>query len=143
MLWGGILEAKLFGGFYVRWAKLGFWRMAELVAPAIALGIGLGRIGCFLINDHLGAPTNLPWGILWPDGISRHPVAMYESLVGFGLFAILMIIQKKLSLRAQLRSSAAARSNPEILPPSAGSPRPAEAGLAMTKGNLFLLFLIS
>jgi len=74
---------------------LGFWKMADLVTPAVALGIGIGRIGCFLINDHLGAATSLPWGILWPDGISRHPVALYESLVGFALFAIFWFLQKR------------------------------------------------
>lgn len=102
MLWGGILGAILFGWLYVKWAKLGFWKIADLLTPAIALGIGIGRIGCFLINDHLGASTNLPWGILWPDGVVRHPAALYELLAGFALFAVFWYLRKKIQKPGQL-----------------------------------------
>jgi len=98
MIWGGVLGGILAGRLYVRKTKLDFWRTADLVSPAVALGMGIGRIGCFLINDHQGASTNLPWGILWPDGITRHPVALYESLVGFGLFILLLVLEKYIYL---------------------------------------------
>jgi len=116
MIWGGILGAILFFWLYVKIAKMDFWEMADLFTPAVALGIGIGRIGCFLINDHIGAATSLPWGILWPDGISRHPVALYESLVGFALFAIFWYLPFN-KLRVFLKSKPA--------------------------GSLFLLFLAS
>ena len=96
ILWGGIFGGFLGGWVYIKIAKLNLWQIADLATPAIALGMGIGRIGCFLINDHVGAPTTLPWGILWPDGIARHPVALYELLVGFGLFAILLLVGKKI-----------------------------------------------
>ena len=35
----------------------------ELAAPALALGHGLGRVGCFLVQDDYGVPTSLPWGV--------------------------------------------------------------------------------
>ncbi len=143
MLWGGILGAMLFGWLYIRKAKLIFWQMADLITPAIALGIGIGRIGCFLINDHLGAPTNLPWGILWPDGISRHPVALYESLVGFALFAVFWLIQRRLSRRApQLRGAPDTNS---VIPAAEPGSRILDSRFRGNDipGQLFLLFLAS
>jgi prolipoprotein diacylglyceryltransferase len=54
---------------------------AMFVAP-LALGIAVGRIGCFLagIPDYTyGIPTTLPWGADFGDGVRRHPVQLYES----------------------------------------------------------------
>ena len=75
--------------------KMDFWHLADIFAPAAALGIAIGRLGCFLINDHQGAPTNLPWGILWPDGVARHPVALYEILAMIILFFALLWWRKR------------------------------------------------
>jgi prolipoprotein diacylglyceryltransferase len=49
----------------------------------LCLGIVVGRWGCLFagIDDHTyGVPTGLPWGVDLGDGISRHPVEIYESL---------------------------------------------------------------
>lgn len=57
-------------------------RTAALYALPIALGIAVGRIGCFLagLEDFTyGTPTTLPWGYDFGDGIPRHPVQLYES----------------------------------------------------------------
>lgn len=54
----------------------------RFAAPA-ALGIAIGRIGCFIsgIDDFTyGTPTTLPWGHDFGDGIYRHPVQLYEAL---------------------------------------------------------------
>ena len=127
MIWGGIIGAILAGWLYLRWVKLDFWEIADLVTPALALGIAIGRIGCFLVNDHQGAATNLPWGILWPDGIVRHPVALYESSLGFLLFGFLLFLQEKIwSPGFSQRQS----------PPEGGTPK-------LKTGSIFLLFLIS
>jgi len=165
MLWSGILGAILGGWLYLkiidyssskaegRVEKLAFWRMADLVAPAIVLGIGIGRLGCFLINDHLGAPTDLPWGILWPDGVVRQPVALYESLAGFVLFLLSLLVERKIisgRRGPQLRaapSSVIPSSEPgsRILDSRFRSPRLrlVEAGGNNNYGMLFLLFLAS
>lgn len=94
VFYGGLGGGLLAGWFYVFYRKLDFCFLADLAAPAIALGIFIGRIGCFLINDHLGIATNLPWGIFWPDGVIRHPVALYLSLNGLVLFFLLRLIKK-------------------------------------------------
>ena len=48
---------------------------AQLVAPALAAAYGLGRIGCFLVNDDYGGPTSLPWGMKFPQGMPPSTVA--------------------------------------------------------------------
>ena len=53
----------------------------QFVAP-LALGIAVGRLGCFFagLPDYTyGTPTSLPWGVDFGDGIRRHPVQLYES----------------------------------------------------------------
>lgn len=49
----------------------------------LSLGIIVGRWGCLfagLGDQTYGVPTRLPWGVDVGDGISRHPVQIYESL---------------------------------------------------------------
>jgi prolipoprotein diacylglyceryltransferase len=54
-----------------------------MVLP-IAVGLALGRVGCFLAglhDDTYGLPTSLPWGVDFGDGIRRHPTQLYEIAV--------------------------------------------------------------
>jgi phosphatidylglycerol:prolipoprotein diacylglycerol transferase len=53
--------------------------------PALAFGHMLGRVGCLLVGDDYGRPTNLPWGIAFPEGLPPttvpvHPTQIYEAL---------------------------------------------------------------
>ncbi len=48
---------------------------AQIAAPALAAAYGLGRIGCFLVNDDYGGPTTLPWGMKFPQGMPPSTVA--------------------------------------------------------------------
>ncbi len=96
MLYGGLFASLIAGWIYIKKNKLNFWLIADVLTPSIALGIFIGRIGCSLINDHQGAVTNLPWGILWPDGIIRHPVAEYLALNALIMFLVLWFLRTKL-----------------------------------------------
>jgi phosphatidylglycerol:prolipoprotein diacylglycerol transferase len=51
------------------------------VAPAGLLGLGIGRIGCFLAGCCYGRPTALPWGVIFPDlgPPARHPLQLYSA----------------------------------------------------------------
>lgn len=42
--------------------RLPAWPTIDAATPALALGYGIGRIGCFLVGDDYGRPTDLPWG---------------------------------------------------------------------------------
>ncbi len=68
--------------------------LADMGAPLIALGYGVGRIGCFLNGDDYGRPTDLPWGMAFPKGtppttVAVHPTQLYEVAVSLAIFALL------------------------------------------------------
>ena len=70
-----------------------------IFVPAFATSVIVGRWGCFLagLEDQThGTPTTLPWGHDFGDGVSRHPVQLYESfsLAAFLLTALLLIGQR-------------------------------------------------
>lgn len=44
------------------------WTM-HLVAPALAAAYAVGRVGCFLVNDDFGRPSDLPWAMRFPQGL--------------------------------------------------------------------------
>jgi phosphatidylglycerol---prolipoprotein diacylglyceryl transferase len=67
-------------------------KRGNMFAPAAALGLAIGRIGCFLQGCCYGIATTLPWGINFGDGIHRHPTQIYESLFWLIMF---FYLQKK------------------------------------------------
>lgn len=99
MAFHGGLIGLLLAGIIFAWIKKIekdlFFKIADSIALVAPLGIAIGRIGCSLINDHQGIQTNLPWGIIWPDGIVRHPVAEYLIIANILIFLILKYFWKK------------------------------------------------
>ena len=97
---GGLIGALITGWIYFKkqkkQLKISFLQLADIFALVVPLGIFIGRIGCSLINDHQGAITNLPWAILWPDGILRHPVAEYLALNALIMFLVLWFLRKRI-----------------------------------------------
>jgi len=90
-LGGGILAAYI----YTKVKKLYFMRYADLLAPYLALGHAIGRIGCILGDGgHLGKPTNMPWGVVY-EGVARHPCAFYEMIALVVLFLVLIKLRKR------------------------------------------------
>jgi len=69
--------------------------LLDLVAPALALGYAVGRVGCQLSGDgDYGKASDLPWAMAYPEGTvptteSVHPTPIYESLT-MGLIALLL-----------------------------------------------------
>ncbi len=61
-LLGGITGAVLASIPYMRRHGILFWGAMDVVAPGLALGIGIGRIGDLVIGDHLGRQTTSPLG---------------------------------------------------------------------------------
>jgi phosphatidylglycerol---prolipoprotein diacylglyceryl transferase len=64
-------------------------------SPALAIGHAIGRIGCFMVGDDYGRPTDLPWGIAFPRGLPPttvpvHPTQLYET-AGLAAIAWLLI----------------------------------------------------
>ena len=64
----------------------------DLYAIPLALGIAIGRIGCFLTglaDDTYGVATSLPWGVDFGDGVHRHPTQLYEIAFLLALIPVL------------------------------------------------------
>ena len=70
-------------------------KVGNKITPAIALGMSIGRIGCFLTGCCYGIETKLPIGIDFGDGILRIPTQLIESLFCFILFIYFFYKQKK------------------------------------------------
>lgn len=98
---GGVIAAILY--FKSKKLKvLDFWKAADLVALFLPLGVAVGRIGCFLINDHQGAVTSLPWAIIWSDKVARHPVALYLFVNTLIIFFVLNSLRSRLKKPGQI-----------------------------------------
>lgn len=95
---GGAIGGILAGYLYIKRKGESFFYWADLIVVTAPLGLFFGRIGNFINGEIFGKPTNLPWGMIFPEGgpVPRHPVQLYESLVtGFFLFLILWSWRKK------------------------------------------------
>ena len=78
------------------------WKTADLLAPSIALGQGIGRWGCFFAGCCYGVQTEVPWAIsftnlrsLAPQGVSLHPTQIHLSLNALFIFGFLMWLSKR------------------------------------------------
>jgi phosphatidylglycerol:prolipoprotein diacylglycerol transferase len=86
---GGIVGIELY-----KWRNGISLRTGARFALPLAIGIAVGRIGCFLagLDDFTyGTPTALPWGHDFGDGIMRHPVQLYES-AAMGALAVFYVV---------------------------------------------------
>lgn len=75
------------------------FRLSDLVAPAVPIGLFFGRIANFINGELWGRPTDAPWGIIFPNAgpEPRHPSQLYEAtLEGLVLFIILRIATHRL-----------------------------------------------
>lgn len=70
LVWYGGLIGGALAVLWLVWRREGVSvpDAADLTAPALALGYGLGRVGCFLVGDDYGRPTESWVGIAFPDG---------------------------------------------------------------------------
>ena len=74
-------------------------KKGNLIAPGIAVGVAVGRIGCFLKGCCYGKPTSLPWGVDFGDHVLRHPTQLYEGLFMLGMFFYLEKIKTRPGLK--------------------------------------------
>src|SRR2546430_1082745 len=83
LVWyGGMIGGILAVSFLVWRRKLDYFTVADATAAPAALGYALGRIGCFLVGDDYGRPTNSWVGIAFPKG---SPPTTAEALRQFGV----------------------------------------------------------
>ena len=93
--YGGFILAAFLCTLAIRRKKESGIKIADLLVPMMALGYGIGRIGCQLAGDgDYGIPTTLPWGMSYPNGVIPtleivHPAPVYETLYSIALFLFL------------------------------------------------------
>lgn len=92
VFYGGLIGASLATIVYSYTKKVFLWKIADVIAPGIALGHVFGRFGCLMTGCCYGRPTNLPWAIRfpsdhWTQGIPVHPTQIYEALLN-GLLCV-------------------------------------------------------
>jgi len=98
--YGGFFLALFLVGIISHRSKASFWTIMDALAPATALGHAIGRIGCLLVGDDYGVPSDLPWAMAFPKGLPPttqrvHPTQIYETILLGVLFVFLWKIRKK------------------------------------------------
>ena len=101
-----------FGGFglaiataiyLIRARRVPIWQLGDLAAPSLALGYGIARIGCFAAGCCYGAPTDLPWGVLFPGHTHPvHPTQLYATGMNLLIFAGLSWLEPRRRFEGQL-----------------------------------------
>ena len=92
---GGFLGGVGAGLWFLHRRRIPIVAGLSAAAPALAIGHAIGRIGCFLVGDDYGGPTDLPWGVAFPRGLPPtpvpvHPTQLYEA-AGLAVIAWLLI----------------------------------------------------
>lgn len=90
---GGILVAVLVGTIYLKFKKINFFELSDIILIFLPLAQAIGRWGNFINNEAHGGPTNLPWAVII-DGKSYHPTFFYESISTFIIFLCLWFIYR-------------------------------------------------
>jgi phosphatidylglycerol:prolipoprotein diacylglycerol transferase len=97
--YGGLIGGVIAVSWFIRRRRLPWLVMVDCIAPALAIGQAIGRIGCQLAGDgDWGIVSDVPWAMAYPNaivgwpyppGVRVHPTPIYEALAYGGVFAIL------------------------------------------------------
>lgn len=115
---GGVFYGGVIGGLawvllYTHFQKMPFLRVLDVSAAGVALGHGIGRLGCFAAGCCYGKPTSMPWGVTFtssaaarlsgtPLHVALHPTELYESAAEFLNFALLIWLGARRRFTGQL-----------------------------------------
>lgn len=99
--YGGLIGGVIAVIVYTRRHHLPLGIVAGAMAVPLSVAYGIGRIGCFVAGDGTyGAPTDLPWGMAFPNGavptdVPVHPAQLYEALGAFAIAGVLWAIGRR------------------------------------------------
>jgi phosphatidylglycerol:prolipoprotein diacylglycerol transferase len=110
VFYGGLIGATLGAMYYLHRKNLPMWKMADVLAPSVALGSAFGRIGCLMHGCCFGrvCSATLPWAVQFPNGspawdkqydaglvgahdpsLPVHPTEIYDSALNFLFYLFL------------------------------------------------------
>jgi phosphatidylglycerol:prolipoprotein diacylglycerol transferase len=96
---GGLIGGVGTGLWSLRRQGVPLIRALSAATPALAAGHATGRIGCFLVGDDYGRPSDLPWAVAFPEGLPPtfvpvHPTQLYEA-AALGVLAWALIAWRR------------------------------------------------
>lgn len=100
--YGGLIGGTIAVVVYTRRHGLPLVTVAGAMALPLSVAYGIGRLGCFLSGDGTyGVPTDLPWGMAFPNGtvpvyVPVHPTALYETIGAFVIAGTLWALGRRL-----------------------------------------------
>jgi len=143
LVWyGGFLLGAAAVILTMRRHRLPVWSTLDAATPALAFGYGLGRIGCFLVGDDYGRPTDLPWGVVFENGlppttafhlrrefgvalpvdvagatlVAVHPTQLYETAAALAIWGVGLWLLRRAGTRGRPGSVALPLFTPEGQP---------------------------
>jgi phosphatidylglycerol---prolipoprotein diacylglyceryl transferase len=123
VFYGGLLLALGYGYAFVRRHRLGVWRVMDLFALALPLGLTFGRLGCHFHGCCFGKPTYLAWGVRFPGGsdaswaqaaagllpaagspsLPVHPTQLLSAALNLTIFGVLYgVVRRRQSFDGEL-----------------------------------------
>jgi phosphatidylglycerol---prolipoprotein diacylglyceryl transferase len=96
LVWYGGLVAALMASLLFVWLKkISIWKFGDILVVPAAVGLAIGRVGCFMSGCCYGKQTLLPWGVEFPPGHETypfhvHPTQLYES---FALILLALLLE--------------------------------------------------
>ncbi len=103
---GGFLAAVVAAAVLLRRYRLEWRSTFDALAPSLALGQAIGRVGCLMAGCCWGAACDLPWAITYTDpraaanvgtplGVPLHPFPVYAMLMNFTIYGILAALHRR------------------------------------------------
>ena len=116
VFYGGLLAAFPVAIWYTRRHHLAGWRVADALAPGVAIGQAIGRLGCFAAGCCYGLAADVPWAVTFRDIYATravgtpidtplHPTQLYESAAAFAIFGFLIWIASRKRFHGQVMLS--------------------------------------
>jgi phosphatidylglycerol:prolipoprotein diacylglycerol transferase len=107
VFYGGFIGCALATILFAWRRKLPLWKLADVLAPSVALGFGIGRIGCLMHGCCYGKACDLPWAIHFPAdhytlGQGVHPTQIYDFIWAMGLYGGLAWLYRRKKFDGQV-----------------------------------------
>lgn len=109
VFYGGFILALIVCVWFIKRNGLKLWQTFDIFAPALAIGVFFGRLGCFFAGCCFGKACKLPWAVTFsnPQGLAvlntpLHPTQLYSVAGSLFTFFIIYSLRKRKSFDGQL-----------------------------------------